>query len=289
MTMPDDGKFHGVLNELSFGARDVGASDPQVVLELGRTLRALRNAVSTHDLSRVVFVVPSGLGAYSLPGGTSLSGALASLDFEGRDLLLSLLSGGPWFDDAASTMLHVDGFPARALEEVLSRDGLAISLNVPPWQTAKLSARQQAIAAEPTDVVVLNTWNSSIEDVHRSVIDKHVPVLPKYDDDDNRHDPDSTAYIKGKSHRPRSARRILRHAIPDPTVVGTWWARCEHDFIHRFSGSLHGPRWWVHWNGTTNLKSSQITRAEDVPGPVRKRLYELEPARDCGCRELDDP
>jgi hypothetical protein len=278
-----------VMNELSFTRRGGGevVGDRELVRRLATTLLALRAAVTAHDRSRVVFVGPGTLGSRTLPGGATFSAALSTLRDRNpllAELLLLAVADGPWFDDDAQPTWRIDNSPARGLAEAHERQGLAISFDLRPWRTSVLRVKRDKAGVETT-ADVANAWQETVEDPHRSVLRRHVAVLPEYENP-GTHDPGSPHYVAGKSHLPRNARRVLDHAIPVPGHEDTWWARCEHEFFHRFSGALRGARHVVHWNATTNTNASQATREDDVPGVVRRRLEELRPARDCGCVEL---
>jgi hypothetical protein len=247
---------------------------------LGRTLLALRRTVAVHDRARVVFVTPSRIGALKLPGGTFFSGALGSLDEDLKVLVKGLLLG-PWFDESTVTRWNFAGLPAPGLGEAIRTRGLAVSLDRAPWQQPTLTVHR-ATRARGSPRTVPNAWQGTIEEIHRAALARHLRVLPAYDNP-GTHDPTSPNFDPAKSHLPKNAQRILEHAVPDGN--NPWWARCECGFFHRFDGSLQGTRWRVHWNGTTNPKAKQITREESVPRAVRERLRNLEPVRDCGCRE----
>lgn len=274
---------HAVLNELSFSGAPRGEVDTELMQALGKALLALRRAVAVHDQPRVVFKTPPGLGALKLPGGTPFSKALSSLPDDLRVVVHSLLDG-PWFDDSIAATWHFADAPALGLGEALALKGLAVSLDRPAWRAPEIPVQRKS--RRGAHAKVPNVWQATLADSHRAVLAQHVPVLPAYEDP-GTHDPDSPKYDHQKSHLPRNAAHVLRHAVSADGSHGTWWAKCEHGFFHRFDGALKGARWVVHWNGTTNPNARRVTREEDVPGDLRKRLEGLKPVEDCGCRELE--
>jgi hypothetical protein len=198
--------------------------------------------------------------------------------------MLLLMVSEEWFDDGGQATWRLGATAAHGLGEAHGRQGLAISFDVAPWQVSVLQIQRDEAGVVTTGDVA-NAWCDGLEGVHRRVLGRHVAVLPEYDNP-GHHDPSSAHYVAGKSRLPRNARRVLDQAIPSAGQAGTWWAKCEHGFFHRFSGSVRGHRYVVHWNATTNTNAAQPTREDDVPSAVRKRLDGLGPVRDCGCVEL---
>jgi hypothetical protein len=283
------------LNELSFDRIATGTPDTVLMERLASTLLSLRSRVSVHDQVNLQIAMPEKIAAMDLPGGTKLLAALQGFDQRDlRTLLLSILTGGPWFDGEGrlggvpfarlSKTVSANGRPAAALSTAVENQGMCLSLAVRPWQTTpvQVAARRHSIAEEMLDVE--NLWSNSIQPGHIAILCERVAVLPLYEDP-GHHDPQRSEYVHGKSHIPLRAERILQHALPTDDSRTTWWARCEHDFYHRFKG-FRGPKdVVVHWNGTTNPRATQPSLATDVPGPLRTRLSLLEPVRGCGCRE----
>lgn len=293
-------RAHLVLNELSFNSTRVAQQHNGVDLlkRLALTIRSIRRSVAQHDEDRIVPVVPDGLGAKCLPDGTTVQKALHLLSLQDQDaaaLLRRVLSTGPWFDDQglvisiavtsdrASAMLL--GRNGAGLRAALDLGGLTVSIDIPPWQVTPLSLMVTTDTGATRTEALENLWTPVINASQLLILGKHVSVLPDYEDP-GHHEPDSLNYVQGKSHLPRAAEQLLRHSVPSDASKTTWWARCEHEFFHRFQGTPQGQRLRVHWNGTTNPKARETTQESVIPIDVRNRLRQMEPARNCGCREL---
>ena len=260
--------------------------DFHLVQVLAKTLRALRSSVAIHDRSKVVFVSPPALGGLRLPGGTPFLTAISRLKYQDdrlATLLLSMLDG-PWSPEIGHESWRFQGIAAFGLSEAIASQGLAVSLDSVPWQQATLPVETSNVAGGRKRRVVVNAWRESLDEEHRVTIDRHLRVLPTYENP-GTHEPGNAAYKRGKAHLPANAERVLSYAVQSPGRPGTWWALCEHGFFHRFAGATRGLRPLVHWNGTTNPRASQVTPENEVPTGLRAHLESLEPARDCGCRE----
>jgi hypothetical protein len=278
--------LHLAINELSMGtAVPVGEvpGDAELVSTLANAILGLRNAVSVHDRGHVISTGPSDLASRILPGGTPFMAALSILmgfDPLIAELLLKILTDGPWLDVALSTDYTCEGQPAHGLGHASTHNGITISLATPQWTKVAVDVCHHG-SVKP----VVNVWQRQLAVAHRNAVAQHLPALPEYEDP-GTHDPEDPRYIQGKSHLPRFPHRLLEHAITDAPDSNTWWALCEHGFHHRFSGSLQHNVLVVHWNGTTNPVATEVTRVTDIPSAVRRRLAGLEPVRHCGCREL---
>jgi len=279
---------HVALNERSFG-RGVAAdrSDVDLLERFVRTLLALRRTVAVHNEHQIQVAVPDNVGALELPRGMTLSRARTRLETDFRDLLAQVLTSGPWFDSDGNLNgqrmpdLSIDNSAALGLAAAASvSNGIGWSLDVPNWRRLWVSG----VGPGSNEVRVANAWQPEIESSHLDVIRACAPVLPGYENP-GHHDPTNSQYDPTRAQIPRNARRLLRHAVPEAET--TWWAFCEHRFFHRFSGSVVATGTQVHWNGTTNPRATRSTALHDVPSAIRRQLLGLEPAQDCGCRELD--
>lgn len=293
---------HVVLNDDSFVA---GAHDPDVVIveRLARAIQSLQERVSEHDSPdrRIVVSVSESVPVLNqrLGGGATLSAALGQLGKRDRDLaarlksrLTSAMCG---FNKETAICSHgpvrtVDVLVAGASRAAWTHDGVCWSADHPAWQkhleVERLDGQRDPLA---------NLWSAELDPrcLQRHTVARVLTVLPDYEDP-GHHDPDRSTYVSGKAHIPRHARRILRHALPETkpcSACTTWWAYCEHEFYHRFQGPIRDCWPLVHWNGTTNPRStgnrddSARTSARYVPMELRKRLV-ARPAKDCGCREV---
>jgi len=291
---------HIVLNELSLECA-LGAprrSSVDLLMDLIRAIQSLRRNVAQHDEERIVPVVPDALGSKTFPDGTTVLKALNAVDAQDQvaaAFLRRILSAGPWFDDQGivnSVVVTSDRVDVRifgklgaGLRAALDLDGLTMSFHQAPWSATPLQATVTTDDGSSRMEVLENLWTTVLTLSQLGAIEKHVAVLPEYENP-GHHEPDGPHYIQGKSHIPREAERLLRYSLPADAARTRWWARCEHDFFHRFQGSLRGQRIRVHWNGTTNPKATDTTSEAVVPIDIRNQLRGMEPARSCGCREL---
>jgi hypothetical protein len=260
------------VNELSFSAGS-DTPDHELLRQFGATLIVLRDALPRHRRNEISFRAPDILGpSPCLPGGQSVSKALEKVKNDDERTLLLILLDFPGLTCEIPARFQFQNEPAHGLGHALEDNGLTISLASTVWcvdQVALISLDPDVLSG-----VVPNAWRNELAGAHREALGRHIPVLPGYHDP-GTHDPGSQHYDSRKSRIPLRAQWILSHAL---LHRGVWWARCEHEFFHRFGGG--DP---VHWNGTTDPDAIQPTSIEDVPAAVRE-FWKRQAVEDCGCR-----
>jgi hypothetical protein len=306
---------YAVLNDESMRTGD-RAQDQRRLLLLRETFLALRREVVDYHRERVQACVTAAVWEIVLPSGDTLVSALSKLGPRYREEageLRRLLANAPkTFDEhgdaepggfAPSTeVYHAPGAgelrDVPALRAAWLLRGLAWSAEHPSWQNETIPLKVRDALGELRDELLAHAYRPEIGSHQRSVLARHATVLPAFDAEDHRHDPMHPGYVRGKSHIPRHAERILRYARP---VEGgmKWWARCACGFYHRFQGSQQQReegRARVHWNGTTNPhamgnQQGVPTTDRDVPAGVKDQLatHRALGEGDCGCRELRGP
>jgi hypothetical protein len=279
---------HAALNELSLTLFDDtnDLDDLDLVGKLGVLVHNVHQCITRADRGRLRLAVPSTFETDVLPRKTATKAAVSQLKKSKPDLaklLFLVLTSGPWFDDLQSTECIFQNSPANGLAHALALKALALSLDVSPWRASPIVVTTHGRTDRKHNVT--NAWHA-IDVPHRVVLAaKGLRVLPFYEDP-GHHNPRRKTFVKTKSHLPGNAEHVLQHAIPEPTDVRTWWARCEHRFFHRFSGSKRDGWIVVHWNGTTNPNATEVTSEDDIPKVVRSELERSPVAEDCRCAQV---
>lgn len=301
---------HVVLNDASLETGAGPADDVTLVEQLARSFLALLDSVAVYDEGNLLACVPDSCFWSTLPAGSKLSDALRALQRRSplmASRLRNILTRGPRFDsrgtvlsltpprDAEVTCKNVSPeTPVPALRVAWVLSGLSWSANRPGWwQRSKVPVRVTEVGGEPRDEEITNIWAEAIDAAHRAALQGRIAVVPAYENP-RHHDPDWPEYKGHKSEIPRNAKRLLRHAVSEESGT-TFWAKCIHNFYHRFqgSGAAKDGSLLVHWNATTNKRAKgndpikgKPTTDNDVPWEVRKQLERLIIVEDCGCREI---
>lgn len=262
------------INEQSFQRPD-DASDLELLRNLTRTLKALKDRVAACDRAKVrVRVTEAWLEPRRLPGGTPIGAARKELDDVERTLCDCFFTDYPSFPIEDPPMFHHRGEPAHGLGYAHTSRLVAASLATADYVLDLLWVDSRR--AEIPSGEVPNAWRSDLDRRHVDAMAVHVQVLPRYVNP-GHHDPDMPQYDPSKSIIPRGAEGLLQYARRDDQ--GTWWTKCECNTFHRFQGG--DP---VHWNGTTSPHARQRTWEHEVPAAIRKHWRERAGVPDCGCR-----
>lgn len=262
------------INEQSFQRPDT-ASDVELLRNLTRTLKALKDRVAACDRAKVrVRVTEAWLKPRRLPGGTEIGTARRALDDVERTLCDCFFTDYPSFPIEDPPVFHHGDAPAHGLGYAHASRLVAASLATAGYAVDQLWVESRR--AEIPSGHVPNAWRPELHRRHVDAMAPHVQVLPRHVDP-GHHDPDTSQYDPSKSVIPRGAKGLFQHAQHDDQR--TWWTKCECNAFHRFQGG--DP---VHWNGTTSPRARQQISERDVPTAIRKHWQYRPGVPDCGCR-----